>query len=895
VKDRIDSAVGAALVGWMAFVRKRAAAISWSLLLVSCALGFYALTHLGIDSDNTKIVDEDVPSMIAHTQFSEIFPILDNALIVVIDANTSEQARDAAQVLTDALRARPDRFRSVFEPGGGEFFERNGLLYQGSEDLESFVDGMVAAQPLIAELEREASLANLARLVRMGLDQVRDLEDEVANERWGPVLDRVGEATVAVYSEYPIQVSWQKIFLSGTAIDTDTRSVLMIEPVLDFGSILPAAAPISVIREIAEAEGFVPEQGLSVRITGNPALNYEEMLALAWDIGVAGAFCFLLVAGVVYRALRSVRIAVAALVTLLAGLLWTAAFAAAAVGHINIVSICFAILFIGLGIDFAIHLGMQYAKLRRDGVDHSAALDESARVVGSSLVLCTLTTAIGFYVFVPTDYRGVAELGLIAGTGMFIMLFMTLTLFPALLSCWFQFDPERAAPAELRLRGSWIAWLDRYALGIRWAAFALAVGALWLLPRVEFDPNVVSMRDQSTESVQTFRDLLEDDQLSSPWFANVLEANLPAAVAAAGRIEALDEVGRVVTLQDFIPREQETKRELLVDLAMLLDMPPGEDDRPESSVDEEVAALRALRDYLHEREEALGTPLAFSMSKLRQELTVFLERVDVDPQPDQAIGELSEMLVSGFPAQMERLRRALEPEEVTLENLPTDLVARMIAPDGRARLQIYPAENLNEPLALERFVDAVYTVAERPTGLAVSTVSFGHVTVTSLVDAVTLALLAITLLLYLLWRRFTPVLLIITPLVLGAVLTVAATVLFSIEFNFANVIVIPLLLGMGVDSGIHLVHRAKSNEHSAETLLSTTTARAVFYSAVTTIVSFGSLSFSSHLGMASLGQLLVIGMVLTLVCTLIVLPALLVWRRPQGVGTGSEPASAAAG
>jgi hopanoid biosynthesis associated RND transporter like protein HpnN len=886
MKDRIDSAVGAALVRWMAFVRRRAVATSSGLLLASCALGIFALTHLGIDSDNTKVVDEDVPSMIAHMEFSETFPILDNALIVVIDAETPEQSRDAAMVLTDALRAQPERFRSVFEPGGGEFFLRNGLLYQELADLETFADGMVAAQPLIAELEREASISNLARIVRMGLDAARDLEPEAAAERWGPVLDRVSETTAAVYSEYPIQISWQKIFLRGTAIDADTRSVLVIDPVLDFDSILPAAASISAIREVAEAAGFVPEQGVRVRITGNPALNYEEMLGIAWDIGVAGVFCFLLVALVIYRALRSLQIAVAALVTLLAGLLWTAAFAAVAVGQINIVSICFAILFIGLGIDFTIHLGMQYARLRRDGADHRAALDESARLVGSSLVLCTITTAIGFYVFVPTDYRGVAELGLIAGTGMFIMLFMTLTLFPALLSCWFQFDPERATPAHLHLRGGWLHWIDRHALAVRWLALALGVGGLWLLPRVEFDPDVVSMRDQSTESVQTFRDLLDDEQLRSPWFANVVEANLSTAVAAAEQIEALDEVGRVVTLQDFVPRDQEEKRELLADVAMFLDVTPGGDGPPTPSVHEQVAALRGLRDYLQEREHALGTRLGFSMSRLREELSVFLERVDADARPDRALADLSELLLGGFPAQMTRLRRALEPEEVTLANLPQDLVARMIAADGRARLQIYPAENLNEPRALERFVAAVYTVSDRPTGLAVTVVSFGDVTVTSLVEAVTSAFLAITLLLWFLWRRLAPVLLVLVPLVLGSVLTVAAMVIFGIEFNFANVIVIPLLLGMGVDSGIHLVHRASSEHPSAEALLGTTTARAVFYSALTTIVSFGSLSFSSHIGMASLGQLLVIGLLLTVFCTLVVIPALLVWRAPRGAVTG---------
>jgi predicted RND superfamily exporter protein len=199
----------------------------------------------------------------------------------------------------------------------------------------------------------------------------------------------------------------------------------------------------------------------------------------------------------------------------------------------------------------------------------------------------------------------------------------------------------------------------------------------------------------------------------------------------------------------------------------------------------------------------------------------------------------------------------------------------MVAPDGRYRVQVFPGSSLNEPLAIERFVDAVYSVDPHPTGLAVNLVSFGHVTVRSLIQAVSIALAAIALLLYLLWREVEPVALVLGPLLLGAILTVAGTVAFGVPFNFANVIVVPLLLGMGVDSGIHLVHRARTEQLASEALLETTTARAVLFSALTTVVSFGSLSFSSHQGMASLGQLLVIGLVLTLFANLVVLPALL--------------------
>jgi predicted RND superfamily exporter protein len=239
------------------------------------------------------------------------------------------------------------------------------------------------------------------------------------------------------------------------------------------------------------------------------------------------------------------------------------------------------------------------------------------------------------------------------------------------------------------------------------------------------------------------------------------------------------------------------------------------------------------------------------------------------------------VLLDPVPGHIARLRRALDPEEVTLESLPRELVRRMIAPDGRIRIQIFPAEDLREPNALPRFVHEVMEVDPGATGMAVNLVGFGDATVMSFQQALVSAVVLITLYLSILWRRLRETALVLAPLILGAALTVAGMVALGLSFNFVNVIVIPLLLGIGVDSGIHLVHRASTLEDPAENMVESTTARAVLFSAVTTIVSFGALALSSHRGMSSLGILLMVGLCWMLVCNLVVLPALME-RFPPG-------------
>jgi len=874
VEGTLDERLGRGLARWMDAVRDRARPVAVGILLATLPVAVWTVQNLGVNSDTTALVGRDRPEMRWHERYKELFPTLENSFLVVVDGETPELAREAAQGLRERLE-QGDHFTQVLLPGSGEFFEVHGLLYRSVEELEQFADRMAEVQPLLAELERDPTVARMASLVQRGLERSHD--EERAAEQWARVLDRVGQATVRVYDEYPVAVSWEELLLRGSALETATRQVLIAEPVLDFDRVLAASEPLAAIRQEAREAGWVPERGVTVRVTGNPVLNYEEMLGLLWDVGVAGVFCFVLVGVVLGRALRTWRLVVASLATLVTGLLWTAGFAAAAVGHLNMVSISFGVLFLGLGVDFCIHLGMRYADLLRSGAGHAASLREATRGVGSSLVICAVTTAIGFLVFVPTNYKGVAELGLIAGAGMIVILLLTLSLFPALLSGFLRVDPERDLRRPLTFRHAWWAPVERRPRAVQAVALVLFVAGALLVPRARFDPHAIELRDPDTESVRTFDDLLEGAGRASPWTLNAVEPSLEAAGSLGERLEALPEVDSTLSLRDYVPENQDEKLYLLEDVAFLL-APTGavQSEGPPPSTEEQVRALRELHAFLEaEWVDDAGGALAESVRGLRRELGAFLARLEEERNPEEALATLERLLLAGLPAQLERLRTALTPSRVELDDLPPDLVSRMLTPDGRARLQIFPSEPLTEDAALRAFVSSVHEVAPRATGIAANLVLFGDAVREAFQQALASALAVIALLLFVMWRSLRETLVALAPLVLAATLTTAALVLSGLAFNFVNLIVIPLLFGIGVDSGIHLVHRARQLRHDGEALLETTTARAVLYSALTTTASFGSLALSSHRGMQSLGVLLVYGMVLVVAANLVVLPALL--------------------
>ncbi|MEE9609359.1 MAG: MMPL family transporter, partial [Myxococcota bacterium] len=875
---RLEDLLERGLTAWVDAARRRGGAICAGIVALTLVLGVYTALNLRINSDNLSLISENLPSRDAYREFTRLFPGLDNSILLVVDGETPELARSAAQALLDALSARTDHFTEVYIPGGGSFFERNGLLYRDVEDLEEFADQMARLQPVIGELEHDASIANLAALVERGLESAhREGRD---TEEWALVLERIGRATGAVYEEFPLTISWEELLLRGSAIEIVTRWVIVAEPVLDASQLLLARDAMASIRDAVAELGLAPERGVRVRVTGNPALNYEEMIGLAWDIGTAGVFCFALVGFVLYLALRSLRLVTAGLVTLFTGLLWTSAFATAAVGELNLFSIVFGVLFIGLGVDFAIHLGMHYADRLRAGAPHEQALRESAASVGSSLVLCAFTTAIGFYAFVPTAFVGFADLGLIAGTGMFVILGLTLTFFPALLSSWLRVDPASLrAPLRFRL-GRWSAFA-RHPRSVRIAALLAALASLAVLPRARLEPNVVAIRDPTTESVQAFDDLLQQTDARSPWFVNVLESDLASAERRAEELAELELVERAITLADYVPADQEEKLEILADVSMLLGLPPGDTpSAPELPVAEQVAALRDLHAFLDAPWiRADRSPLAASVRMLRRQLGAFLERAEREGDAEAALAGLEEILLAGLPEQIDRLRSALDAEPIALADLPPSLRARMLASDGRARIQVFPSEDLMQDGALARFVRGVRPLAHG-VGVPVNIVEFGEAVVASFRQALVTAFLAVALLLWLLWRDVAEMALALAPVSLAVLLTGATIVALGIPFTLVSVLGLPLLFGIGVDSGIHLVQRAGRRDPEPGTLLETSTARAVFYSALTTTVSFGSLGLSSHYGMHTLGVLLAIGMAWTVVTNLVVLPALLAWRTP---------------
>ena len=644
-----------------------------------------------------------------------------------------------------------------------------------------------------------------------------------------------------------------------------------MKPVLDHGDFVPGGVAVERLRTLFDELGFA-DAGIRARVTGDLALKAEEFASVERQARVAGLVSFLLVSTLLWLALGSWRLILASIATLVLGFGWTIGFAALAVGHMNLISVTFIVLFIGLGIDFCIHFSMRYQELRGRGVAHAGALSETTRGVGGSLMLCAVTTAIGFSAFVPTAYLGVAELGLISGVGMLLALLASLTVLPAALSLGDVAAPLPKAPARRLGLPRWPLRAPRAVVAV---GIVLGATGAATLPHLVVDANPLRVRDPGTESVSTFEELIRDESVN-PWSIDVLLGDAAAAERLAQELNALPSVREARTLAGYVPGRQPEKLALVEDLALVLGEPGPV--LPPPDVAENLAAMGRVRERLAALEAEGTGRLAAVAARLGPELDRFLADSGGDAR---ALEALRVGMVEAIVDRIERLDRALQAGPVTASDLPAELRERMVSADGRALVEVLPREDLNDDDALERFVSDVRALAPEATGASVYMLEASRAIVDALLQALATALVLVSAVLLLLWRNLREPAAVLAPLALAVLATVGLSVASGLAINFADVIVIPLILGIGVDSGIHLVHRhrdrAREPDASVGDLLATSTPRAILWSAASTVGSFLSLAFATHLGMASLGQLLTVGVAMTVVANLIFLPALLAW------------------
>ena len=536
-----------------------------SFLLLAVVSATYFTRHFAIITDSKELLSSSLPWRQQERMLHNAFPQRIDQIIAVIDASTPEAADDAADALVKGLASRSDVIRSVSRPDGGEFFERDGILLLSLDEVQRSTADLISAQPFLGTLAADPTLRGVFRTLSQSLEGVRLGKAKLEDLK--PALAALADALERLAKGESPAFSWRELIAGRPPKLSELRRFVNIEPVLNFGDLQPGGKATQVIREVASRLGLTAEQGVNVRLTGSVVLSDEEFATVADGAALNGFITLLLVGFVLWLALRKARIILAVLVNLVFGLLYTAAIGLWMVGALNLISVAFAVLFVGLGVDFGIQFCVRYRSERHASGDIDQALLATARGMAAPLLLAAASIAAAFYSFLPTAYRGLSELGLIAGVGIIIALATTLTLLPALLTVL------KPPPEQKPIGFAALASLDRFLAKRRnWivgTTLAATILGLPLLAGLRFDFNPLNLRAQDAESVVTLLDLMKVPD-TSPNTIDVLKSDLAQASTTAEELRQLPEVGRVLTLQSFVPEDQDAKLALIEDASFFL-------------------------------------------------------------------------------------------------------------------------------------------------------------------------------------------------------------------------------------------------------------------------------------------------------------------------------------
>jgi uncharacterized protein len=845
---------------------------AWVVIAISAFVtvisSVYAVRNFAINTDVNQLISSDLPWRQRELAVVDAFENNYGKVLAVVDASTSEQATAASRALTAKLAADRALFPSVQELSESEFFGRNGILFLPTDQVTDSMSGLAQAQPLIQVLTGDPSWRGLVQALAFSFQgisaQKYTLDDMVRP------LTMFAKPIEDTLKGEPASFSWRELVNNKPPTPSDLRRFIDISPVLDYGALEPGNKATTAIRKAAADIGLDQQYHARLRLTGPVPIQDEEFATLQDHAFENALGTIVVVLIILWLALKSPKIILAVFISIAMGLAVTAALGLWMVGALNPISVAFAVLFVGIGVDFGIQFSVRY-RAERYEINHlRVALANTAKHVGVPLTLAAAATACGFLSFLPTDYRGVSELGQIAGVGMIIAFVNSITLLPALLKVLN--PPGEKEPLGYAALAPVDRFMERNRIPIIVGTAVAVLGGLPLLAYLKFDFNPINLNSPKAESIATYLDLRSDPATGASTI-EVLAPSLASAKEISGRLGVLPEVGRVMTVESFVPEGQPQKLEAIAAAAKALGATLAQAPRPAPTDAESVTALKSAVDTIGQVVGDKEGPGAAAAARLAD---AFMGLINADAATRATA---QEAFAAPLKVALDGLRNSLHAEPITDMTLPVDLTAQWLKPDGRARVEVHPKGDPNDNEVLRQFASAVEDVEPSAAGGPISILESGRTVIRAFIEAGGWALASIGLLLWVVLRRFTDVLLTLIPLIVAGLVTLELSVLIGMPLNFANIIALPLLLGVGVAFKIYYITAWRAGQTG---LLQSSLTRAVIFSAATTATAFGSLWLSSHPGTSSMGKLLALSLVCTLAAAVLFQPVLM--GPPREIG-----------
>jgi hopanoid biosynthesis associated RND transporter like protein HpnN len=884
------SLLGRGLVAWTH------ACIRWPLAIVLAATlsaglaGLLTARHLGYKVSRVDLLDPKSDYNKLWIDYIREFGEDDDAVIVV-EGRSREGVITVLEEVSRAVAREGDLFRSVLHEVNLSRIRAKGLHYLSPADLADIERFVARTEPILAggwaQLKVGTMVAGMAGQMVAGAGPGQPEPPTASLERYSEALlagmepsaqtadPRLAEY-VSPWPSMPESLATLRDLSSEHLLAKDGRlGFVLLRMVKAEGGFAGASAATDELRRIIAAVG-ARHPDATIGLTGLPVMEDDEMRSSQQSMVWASGLSLAAVALVIIAGFGGIRHALMANGVLMIGMAWAFGWATLSVGHLNILSVTFTVTMIGVGIDYGTYYIGRYLELRRAGHACDVALLETSGSVGPGILTGAITTAVAFFCAALTSFVGVAELGMIAGGGILLCCAAELLVLPAVVALVDRGRLGSRIPEPVPVH-AWLAPLMRHPRFVALAAMAGTMALAGGLHELDYDHNLLNLQADGLESVAVEKKLLEEcDQ--SVWYALSIADSREELLARKEQLKALPSVERVDEIASLLPVDEDLKRPIIERirgrLAALPERPP---EIPVDRLDALGETLGWAQGEAAKRPGGLRT--AWHLERAREALR------RMGPEDCyRTLTAFQQRAAGDLLTRLHALSGVADPEPPQLADLPPSLVERFVGSSGRHLLKIYGRGDIWNFQALERFVKDVRAVDPRATGNPLQAYEASLEMKRSYEQAAIYSLIVILAVLWLDFRSIAHALLAALPLALGMAQTLGLMGLVGIDLNPANLIGIPLILGIAVDYGVHIVHDAL--ERPGPYRISASTANSVLVDALTTILGFGALMVASHKGLESLGRVLTLGVTTCTITSLVLLPAILSLLRP-GAGSGA--------
>jgi hopanoid biosynthesis associated RND transporter like protein HpnN len=873
--------------------------LSVSLILAALSIWFTA-AHLQFNTLREDLISKDMKFHKLYQQYRERFKDFDG-MIVVVEGEHSEAMKQFADQFVERLQNRPEISSEIYYKVDTGYFKNKSLLFLEPDALKQLEDKLSSHQDFLEQVNASPGLNTLLRSLNREISSgvvdtlltdllgTEDEEEKDDTADLGLLISLLGQMTRHVEGDTAYRSPWGTFLAeennplreAGYLVSDDERLLfILLNPLETEGDFAGSKNAIEGIRAIAR--DLAPDfPAIKVGMTGGEVISSDEMFTTHSDVKNASKYALTGVALLFIIFYRRVTEPLLAVFTLMVSVAWAMGYTTLSVGHLNIISVVFTTILIGLGIDFGIHILCRYREERRLGNEAYLAMRNTLQQTGRGNLAGAVTTAIAFGAMIFTDFIGIVELGIIAAGGIVLCLLGMVLLLPALISIEERWrKPVYALPERVGKRDALFEKMYSHYYFIIFVSLGVLIACGYVSKDLYFDYNLLNMQAKGTEAVQYEMKIIENAKRAS-WNAALVADNIQDAKEKYQVLKAMPSVGKVESLLMAIPENQEARIQNVKALAPLIDPFQVEPEDELFSLRAIQATMKKIRFKLRKKEKEGEQDDVFEASLRARQLDEALNNADPKTAATR-LKEFSQTLFVDYRKKISDLKRSVNPTPVKVEDLPQDLKDRFVSTDGKYLLLVYPNINIWEREEMEKFLYEMRRIDPDVTGNAVHMFESSRLMIDGYISAGLYALAAITLYLILTLRNFKTTLLVLLPTLAGAVLTLGLMRLTGVQFNLANLVILPLILGIGVVDGVHILHRCREAPECGENVISKSTGQAVILTSLTTMIGFGSLMVADHQGVYSVGLVLTLGVGSCMITSITLLPALMKLCQERG-------------